>query len=56
MKDMKNIFACVLMLGIATSAFAGNVIQVPEIDGATAAGALTLVSGAVLVLRSRRNK
>jgi hypothetical protein len=51
---VKTLFACVLMLGIATSAFAGAPVVVPEINGSTAVGALTLISGAALVLRSHR--
>jgi hypothetical protein len=50
---MKNVVASFLLLGLATSAFAGAV-PVPEIDASTATGALTLLSGAALVLRSRR--
>lgn len=40
-----------LMLGIGAVAFGQ---AVPEIDGASATSALTLLTGAVLVLRSRR--
>ena len=52
---MKNICASVLLLGIATAVF-GAVVNTPEIDGSTATGAIALVSGAVLVLRSRRKR
>jgi hypothetical protein len=52
---MKNICASVLLLGIGTTVFAG-VVTTPEIDGSTAASAITLISGAVLVLRSRRKR
>ena len=52
---MRTIFASVLLLGITTTAF-GGFVNSPEIDGTTAAGALTLISGAVLVLRSRRKR
>jgi hypothetical protein len=52
---MKNVLASLLLLGLATSAFAG-VAAVPEIDASTATGALTLISGAALVLRARRAK
>ena len=38
---------------LAGSALAGGVVA-PEIDPATGIGALTLLSGAVLVLRARR--
>ena len=52
---MRTIFASVLLLGIATAVFGGGVTT-PEIDGSTAASAITLISGAVLVLRSRRKR
>lgn len=42
-----------LLVGAAGSAMAGFV-AVPEIDSASAAGALALLSGALLVIRSRR--
>ena len=44
-----------LLVGAASSAFAGNVIA-PEIDGASAASAIILLSGGLLVLRARRKK
>jgi hypothetical protein len=44
-----------LFLSAATFAFAGNV-NTPEIDANMAGSALALVSGGLLVLRSRRNK
>lgn len=50
---MKTLFGYALLIaGIAGQAMAG--IPSPEIGASTAMGALTLVSGAVLVLRSRR--
>jgi len=50
---MKKLFGfAVLMAGIAGQAMAGA--PVPEIGASTAAGALTLLSGGILVLRSRR--
>jgi hypothetical protein len=52
---MKNILSSVMLLGIATMAFGGNVAA-PEIDASTAASAITLISGAALVLRSRRRR
>jgi hypothetical protein len=52
---LKNLLASVLLLGLATSAFAGITVA-PEIDASTASGALTLISGAALVLRARRRK
>jgi hypothetical protein len=50
----KIIASGLLIIGVAGQAFAGN--NVPEIGASTAAGAITLVSGAILVLRSRRRK
>ena len=52
---MRTIFASVLLLGIATAIF-GGVGNSPEIDGSTAVSAITLISGAALVLRSRRKR
>ena len=52
---MRIIFASVLLLGIATTVFAGA-ITTPEIDGSIAVSAITLISGAALVLRSRRKR
>jgi hypothetical protein len=49
---MRNLF---LFLALASSAFAGT-IRVPEIDATSATAALTLLSGGILVLRSRRTK
>jgi hypothetical protein len=49
------ILAGILLLGIATSVFGGSVVT-PEIDGSTAASAITLLSGAALVLHSRRKR
>jgi len=42
-----------LFLGAAGFAFAGNVGS-PEIDAASAVGAVALLSGGLLVLRARR--
>ena len=44
-----------LLMGLSGLAFAGGAI-VPEISPATGVGALTLLSGAVLVIRARRRK
>jgi MYXO-CTERM domain-containing protein len=53
---MSKILALSLLtLASATFVFAGSVTA-PEIDAASGVGALTLLSGAVLVLRSRRRK
>jgi hypothetical protein len=49
---MRNLM---LFLTLATSAFAGGfTVSVPEIDATSATAALTLLSGGILVLRSRR--
>ena len=44
-----------LLLGATSFAFAGA-IAAPEIDGASAASAVVLLSGGLLVLRARRKK
>ena len=44
-----------LLVGSASMVFAGNNIA-PEIDGASAASAIVLLSGGLLVLRARRKK
>ena len=44
-----------LLAGAASFAFAGTVVA-PEIDGASAASAIVLLSGGLLVLRARRKK
>jgi len=44
-----------LLMGAAAFAFAGSVAA-PEIDGASAASAIVLLSGGLLVLRARRKK
>jgi hypothetical protein len=44
-----------LLVGAAGFAFAGITVA-PEIDGASAASAIVLLSGGLLVLRARRRK
>ncbi len=44
-----------LLMGAASVAFAGTVVT-PEIDGASAASAIVLLSGGLLILRARRKK
>jgi len=44
-----------LLLGATSFAFAGSAVA-PEIDGASAASAIVLLSGGLLVLRARRKK
>ena len=47
----------VLLIALAASSFAGiPVVAAPEIDATSITAALTLLSGGVLVLRSRRVK
>ncbi len=50
---VKTIGLVILLAAVAGSVFAGQV-AVPEIDSASAAGAVALLSGAVLVIRARR--
>ena len=52
---MKAFGTLVILLGAASFAFAGTP-AVPEVDGNTAAAAVALVSGGLLVLRGRRKK
>lgn len=44
-----------LLVGATNLAFAGTV-SAPEIDGASAASAIVLLSGGLLILRARRKK
>ena len=53
---MKAIELMMLLVGAAGSALAGTAVASPEIDSASAMGALALLSGSVLVIRSRRRK
>lgn len=46
--------SAVLFITVVPCAFAGLIT--PEISGSTAAGALALLSGGLLVLRGRRKK
>ena len=52
---MKSIAMMLLLVGAAGSAMALNV-STPEIDPASAAGSIALISGAVRILRARRKK
>lgn len=53
---MNKIIGLVMVLmSMSVTAFAVPV-QTPEIDASTGASALALLSGGLLVLRSRRNK
>jgi LPXTG-motif cell wall-anchored protein len=53
---MKTIGLTMLLVGAAGLAVAGVPTATPEIDAATGVGALVLLSGALLVIRSRRKK
>jgi hypothetical protein len=44
----------ILLLGAAGSVMAAAAVAVPEIDSASVTGALTLLSGTLLVIRGRR--
>jgi hypothetical protein len=52
---MKTTGTILLLMGMAGFAFAGH-IATPEIDAATGVGALTLLSGALLVIRGRKKR
>jgi len=50
---MSKILAITLfVLGLSCAAFAG--VPTPEIDGATAISAITLITGAALIIKSRK--
>jgi hypothetical protein len=50
---MKIVGMALLVMGLSGLAIAGP-LSVPEINPASAAGAIALVSGALLVIRSQR--
>jgi hypothetical protein len=50
----KSIGLTMVLLSIAGTAFAGT--GVPEIDASTGTAALALLSGGMLILRTRRNR
>jgi hypothetical protein len=52
---MKITGTILLLMGMAGFAFAGHVAT-PEIDAAAGVGALTLLSGALLVIRGRKKR
>jgi len=52
---MKMIGIVLLLVSVASLAFAGGVV-VPEISPASGVAGLTLVSGALLVIRGRRKQ
>lgn len=54
---MKMIGLMMLLVGVAGLAMAGTPPPgVPEIDAVSTVGAVTLLSGALLVIRSRRRR
>jgi hypothetical protein len=55
-KQMTKLIAMVLIGAAVTGAAFGALPNTPEIDVNSGLGALTLLSGAVLVLRSRYRK
>lgn len=46
----------ILLAGAAGTAFAGAVGRAPEIDAATGAAAVGLLTGGLIILRSRKKK
>jgi hypothetical protein len=52
---IKLLSLSLLLVGASSFAFAGNIVA-PEIDGASAASAVVLLSGSLLILRARRKK
>jgi len=55
-RDMSKLIGfSLLLIGAASFALAGTTAA-PEIDGASAASAIVLLSGGLLVLRARRKK
>lgn len=53
---MKFLGMMLLLVGSSSLAFAGLEVAVPEIGPASGVGALALLSGALLVIRSRRRR
>jgi hypothetical protein len=53
---MKVLGMLLVLVGAAGSAFAGVVAVVPEIDGGSAVAPIAVVTGSLLILRSRRKK
>jgi len=50
---MKLLGMALLLVGVSSFAYA---VATPEIDGGSAGSALALLSGALLIIRSRRKK
>lgn len=54
---MRITFALTLLLmGLSGATYAGVVTPAPEIDPAAAVGALSLIGGAMLILRTRKRR
>jgi len=53
---MKSFGMILILVGCSSLAFAGVAPSAPEIGPASGVAALTLVSGAILVIRGRRKK
>jgi hypothetical protein len=53
---MKFAGMVLLLVGFSSFAMAGLAVAAPEISPASGAAALTLVSGALLVIRGRRKR
>jgi hypothetical protein len=53
---MKSLGLVLLLVGVSSSAFAALTVAAPEISPASGAAAITLLSGALLVIRGRRKK
>ena len=53
---MKSIGMVLILVGLSSFAFAGLIVTAPEISPASGTAALALLSGALLVIRSRRKR
>jgi parvulin-like peptidyl-prolyl isomerase len=53
---MKIAGMALLLIGLSSLAFAAAEVSVPEISPASGMGAVTLLSGALLVIRARRKR
>ena len=51
---MKSIGMLLLLIGLSSFAFGGINVTAPEISPVAGVGAITLLSGAILVIRARR--
>ncbi len=53
---MRLLGLVLIVAGLVSSAFAGTPVTVPEIDATSAVAGITVVGGALLVLRARRKR